>query len=315
MDRTFDPFLPTFATATLEEARGGPMDPRDRYDGSYVLAGFDGSPASERALRWAAEEARLRRLPLTVCHVWHWPYPVPPSRPDALETVRKMAQQVLDKGVFIARVASPQVRIRGRLISGPAPATLVNQSKDASLTVVGTHGEGAFAGLSTGSSAVQLPAYAHCPVVVVRGDTGRARPVVVGVDGSAAAEAALAFAFEEAALRGQALRAVFGCWESEAIASAEMGMITDPEQLRVTAANRLERTVLPWREKYPNVDADTVLSMRTPRHALMEAAAQAALLVVGGRGLGGVDALRLGAVSTAMLQQAPCSVAVVRPRA
>jgi nucleotide-binding universal stress UspA family protein len=286
----------------------------DRYDGSYVLVGFDGSAASERALRWAVDEARLRRLPLTVCHAWHWPYPIPPSGPSALETVRKMAQHVLDKGVLIARSASPRTRTRGRLVSGPAPSMLVNQSKDASLAVVGTYGEGAFDGLSAGSSAVQLPAYAHCPVIVVRGNADRGLPVVVGVDGSAASEAALAFGFEEAALRGQRLCAVYGCWEPESVASAEMGMITDPEQLRVMAAGLLERTVSPWRERYPYVDADTVLTMRTPRHALMEAAARAALLVVGGRGLGGVAGLRLGAVSSAMLQNAPCTVAIVRPR-
>jgi nucleotide-binding universal stress UspA family protein len=286
----------------------------DGYEGSYVLVGFDGSAASERALRWAVEEARLRRLPLTVCHAWDWPYPVPPSGPSALETVRKMAQHVLDKGVFIARSASPRTRTRGRLVAGPAPAMLVNQSKDASLAVVGTYGEGAFAGLSAGSSAVQLPAYAHCPVVVVRGNADRGLPIVVGVDGSAASDAALAFGFEEAALRCQSLRAVFGCWEPEAIASAEMGMITEPDQVRVAAAGQLERTVSPWREKYPYVDAETVLTMRTPRHALMEAAAHATLLVVGGRGLGGVAGLRLGAVSSAMLQHAPCSVAIVRPR-
>jgi len=91
-------------------------------------------------------------------------------------------------------------------------------------------------------------------------------------------------------------------------------MFADPEELRTMAAARLERTVSPWREQYPYVDAETVLSMRTPRHALLEVAAQAALLVLGGRGLGGVAGLRLGAVSSAMLHHAPCSVAIVRPR-
>jgi nucleotide-binding universal stress UspA family protein len=285
-----------------------------RFDGTYVLVGFDGSAASERALRWAVEEARLRRMPLTVCHAWHWPYPVPPSGPSAMEIVRKMAQHVLDRGMLIAREAAPRIQRCGRLVSGPAAAMLVNQSKDAALAVVGTHGEGSGAEISAGSSAIQLPAYAHCPVMVVRNAADRSRPIVVGVDGSAASEAALAFAFEEAALRGQPLRAVLGCWEPEAIASAEMGMITDPDELRTMAAGRLERTVSPWREQYPYVDAETVLVMRTPRHALLEAAAQAALLVLGGRGLGGVTGLRLGAVSSAMLQHAPCSVAIVRPR-
>jgi nucleotide-binding universal stress UspA family protein len=286
----------------------------ERFDRSYVLVGYDGSAESERALRWAVDEARLRRMPLTVCHAWHWPYPVPPSGPQAVETVRRMAQHTLDRGVFIAQEASPRTPVRGRLADGPAPAMLVNQSKNAALAVIGTHGAGAFAGLEAGSSAVQLPSYAHCPVVVVRGAPDRSRPVVVGVDGSAASDAALAFGFEEAALRGLALRAVFGCWEPEAIASAEMSMITDPDELRMLAVGRLERTVSPWREKYPYVDADTVLSLRTPRHALLEAAECAALLVVGGRGLGGVAGLRLGAVAAAVLQHAPCPVAIVRPR-
>jgi nucleotide-binding universal stress UspA family protein len=289
------------------------------YNGAYVLVGFDGSPASERALRWAIEEARLRRLPLTVCHAWHWPYPVPPSGPSTLETLRDMAQQVLDRGVLIAREMSPRTRTRGRLVAGPVHAMLVEESRDASLAVVGASGEGGFAGLSglsgisMGSSAVRLPAYAHCSVVVVRGIVDRGLPVVVGVDGSAASDAALAFGFEEAALRSQPLQAVFGCWEPEAIASAEMGMIADPEQLKAMSSARLKRVFAPWREKYPYVDACAVLSLRTPRHALMEAAARAALLVLGGRGLGGVTGLRLGAVSTALLHHAPCSVAIVRP--
>ncbi|MFB9835261.1 universal stress protein, partial [Actinoallomurus acaciae] len=138
----------------------------DRFDGSYVLVGYDGSAASERALRWAVDEARLRRMPLTVCHAWHWPYPVPPSGPEAVDTVRKMAQHTLDRGVLLARETSPRTPVRGRLAAGPAPAMLVNQSKHASLAVIGSQGADAFPGLEAGSSAVHLPSYAHCPVVV-----------------------------------------------------------------------------------------------------------------------------------------------------
>lgn len=284
------------------------------FEGSHVLAGFDGSPAGERALRWAAREAALRRLPLTVCHAWHWPYPVPPAGPDVTATVRNMGQHILDKGLYIARDVAPQAQVRGRLISGPSAAVLVNQSANATLTVVGAHGNGGFPESVIGSAAVQVPAYAPCPVIVVRDLPARDRPVVVGVDGSAASEAAVGFAFEEAALRGLPLHAVCGCMEPEAIASAELGMLTDPEDMRVMGARRLELTVAPWREKYPYVEARTETVMRTPRHALLEAAADASLLVLGGRGLGGVDGLRLGAVSRAMVEHAPCSVAVVRPR-
>lgn len=280
-------------------------------DGSYVLVGVDGSAAGERALRWAADEARLRRMPLTVCHAWHWPYPVPPSRPAALEPVRRIGRHILEKALITAREAAPQIQIRGRLVAGEPPAVLVNLSKDAALALIGARRGGPDP--SASPSTVRLPAYAHCPVIVVRDTVGRDGPVVVGVDDSAGSEAALAFGFEEAALRGRPLLAVHGSWEPVAIASAEMGMLSDPGQLRATASVRLERTVSPWRVKYPYVDARIMLVMRTPRHALSEAAAAAELLVLGGRGLGGVAGLRLGAVSSDMLRYAPCSVAIVRP--
>lgn len=283
-------------------------------DGSQVMVGFDGSAGSERAVRWAAREADLRRLSLLVCHAWDWPYPVPPSGPAALDTAKKMAQHILDKGVRIAREAAPQITVRGRLAAGSAQAVLVNQSYRASLAVIGAHGAGGSPGQLVGSSAVQLPSYAHCPVIVVRrAPSAPYGPVVVGVDGSAASEAALGFGFEEATLRGLSLLAVYGCWEPEPVTAAGTDEWADQEEFRRMAACTLERTVSPWREKYPYVGADTWLVMRPPRQVLREAAERATLLVVGGRGLGGVEGLRLGSVSSAMVHGAPCSVAVVRP--
>lgn len=283
-------------------------------NGSQVLVGFDGSPSGERAVRWAAREAELRRMRLLVCHAWDWPYPVPPSGPVALDAARKMAQHVLDKGILIACEAAPRVTTRGHLAAGSVQAVLVNQSYRAALAVVGAHGRGGSAEQLVGSSAVQLPSYAHCPVIVVREPAADpAGPIVVGVDGSAASEAALGFGFEEAALRSRPLLAVYGCWEAEAIMSREIDVLTGRDELRRMAGRRLERTVSLWREKYSYVDADTSLVMRSPRQALLDAAAGAELLVVGGRGLGGVEGLRLGAVSSAVLHSAPCSVAIVRP--
>ncbi len=283
-------------------------------NGSFVLVGFDDTATGERALRWSVEEASLRRLPLTVCHAWHWSYPVPPSGPEAVETVRKMGKHILDKGVMIAHELAPQVQVRARLASGPASAILVEQSGNAALVVVGAHGRGGFPELAARSAAVQVAAYARCPVLVVRNAADRSRPVVVGVDGSPASEAALGFGFEEAALRRQCLIAVHACWEPEAVVCAEMGVVTGPEQLREMAACRLERAVSPWREKYPYVEARTSLVMAPSIQALREVADGAGLLVLGDRGTGGAEWLRLGAVSSVMVQHAPCSVAIVPSR-
>lgn len=284
-------------------------------EGTFVLVGFDGSPGAERALRRAITEARVRRLPLKICHAWHWPYPVPPSGPAALETVRKMGRHTLDRGVFIAHQMCPGLEVRARFAAGPASAILIEESENAALAIVGSHGTGGFTGLRAGSTALHLASYAHCPVMVIRKDEDPGSPIVVGVDGSSASEAALGFAYEEAALHSRPLRVVFACWEPEAIASAEMGMLRDPEQLRMLSTVKLERTVSPWREKYGYVETETTLMMRTPRHALLEVACEAGLLVVGDRGLGEVADLRLGSVSHAVLVHAPCSVAIVRPRA
>lgn len=42
------------------------MDMRERA--RHVTVGYDGSKHAQRALAWASDEARLRRLPLAVCH-------------------------------------------------------------------------------------------------------------------------------------------------------------------------------------------------------------------------------------------------------
>ncbi|MFC0037175.1 universal stress protein [Actinomadura rayongensis] len=277
--------------------------------GTSVVVGYDGSEESERALAWAAEEAALRRLPLLVCHAWHWPYPVTYIDHEGTAIVRRMGQHVLDHGVGLARALRPGPEVHGRLLDGPASAALVNAAADAEVIVVGCRDEPA-----PGSTALRLPEHAGRPVVVVRPAGWRSGEIVAGVDGSAAGDAALGFAFEEAALRGRSVRAVYGCWEPGAEGGRDLALFHDA--VRRDRGALLERAVAPWLAKYPQVDARTSLMVESPRKALLDAAQTAALVVVGDRGTGGFDALRLGATSGTVLRYAPCSVAVVpSPRA
>ncbi|MFF5262377.1 universal stress protein [Actinomadura viridis] len=275
--------------------------------GSYVLVGYDGSKESERALRWAAQEARLRRLPLTVCHAWRWPYPVSHIDYEGVAIVKRMAGHLLDHGVMLAERMAPTVKVRGRLGDGPAYGALLHEAEGAELIVVGSHER---EDLAVGSTSLQLPARARRPVAVVRASGARRGEVVAGVDGSPGGDAALAFAYEEAALRGWRLRAVYGCREPAAV-GGDLSVFEDLDRLRQLCGERLERSVAPWRVKYPYVETRTSLVVEPPREALFEAAREADLVVVGNRGAGGVAALHLGATSGALLQHAPCSVAVV----
>lgn len=275
------------------------------FGDSYVLAGFDGPPPSVRALRWAAREARLRELPMLVCHAWHPPSPFPPGS-QFLTCIRESAQRIVDTGLLIARDEAPHTTVRGLLQAGPAPAVLANQSFGAALAVVGAHEPASFTRHASQSPAIRLPAYGHCPVIVVRKIIRPGGPIVAGVDGSAVSEAVLAFAYEEAALHDRPVHVVHAYGEPPATA----------EETTVTwtvASRTLERLTSPWRTKYPALRTEVSLVLRSPRDALFEAAESAGLLVVGGRRLGDVGGFRLGPVSDAMVRDAPCSVAVVRP--
>ncbi|MFB4298509.1 universal stress protein [Actinomadura sp. NTSP31] len=278
---------------------------------SHVLVGYDGGAGSERALRWAVDEARLRHLPLTVCHVWRWPYPITYIDYEGVGIVKRMGEHLLDSGVELAREMAPGLQVTKRLKDGSVYPALVHQGEDADLIVVGSHETGE---LPIGSTALQLPARARRPVVVVRTAAPRDGRVVVGVDGSPSADAALAFGFEQAALRGWELRAVYGCWEPGAAPDGDLSLFEDEDKLRHACGSILERAVAPWRVKYPYVRVVTELVLRSPREALFEAAGGAALVVVGRRGAGGVEPLALGSTSQALLQNAACTVAVV-PRA
>ncbi|MCW2888419.1 MAG: hypothetical protein QOE54_4114 [Streptosporangiaceae bacterium] len=274
-----------------------------------VLVGYDGSDGGERALRWGVGEARLRRRPLTICHAWDWPYPEPPLDAAMIEIARRMAEHVLDKGVRSALRQAPGLEVRKCLVKGPVAAALLYEARDTELIVIGSHGTGGSAESSVGSAAFQVPAHAVCPVIVHRETEPGRRLVAIGVDGSPSSDAALAFGFEEAALRGWEVQAVYGAREPEAGDETD-ALYGDVESLKRSAGARLERVVSPWREKFDQVPATTRLVLEPPRQALLAAAEQAALLVVGDRGRGGMPGLRLGSVTLAMLQYAACSVAV-----
>jgi nucleotide-binding universal stress UspA family protein len=283
----------------------------EEYVMSHVVVGYDGTSESERAVRWAVGEARLRRLPLTVCHVWRWPYPISYIDYEGEATIRRMGEHLLDHGVGLARELAPGLKVRGRLKDGSAAPALLNEAADAEVIVLGSHGPDQ---IPVGSTALRVPAKADRPVLVVRSPAPRDGLVVVGVDGSPGADAALAFAFEEAALRGWRLRAVYGCWEPGAAPDGDLTLFGDEDRLRRVAGAVLERAVAPWRVKYSQVEAATSLVLKSPRQALFAASEDATLMVVGARGAGEVESLHLGATSDALLKHAPCTVAVAPNR-
>lgn len=207
----------------------------NRHPEPHVLVGYDGSPASEYALRRGVREARLRRLPLTICHACGGSTRGSPPEPSGEhaehEIARKMGRHVLDTAVAQARALAPALPVRASLHSGPAGAAILRESAGAAVIAIGAPEAGAEppaaepprpsrGALPSRSTTLQVAVRAGCPTLVVRAPRMGADHIVVGFDGSPASEAGLGFAFEEAALRGQSLRAVYACGPEAVAASA-----------------------------------------------------------------------------------------------
>lgn len=274
-----------------------------------IIAGYDGSPGSERALSWAAREARSRGTALTVCVAWAPSFPVPPGEAAAVaDLARRGGERVMADGLRHAQGILGSRSVRALLVEGSPAAVLCERSPGADQVVVGSRGRGGVAGLLLGSVSSQVAAHAHGRVVVVRGHWHHVGsyapgPVVVGADGSAASNAAVDFAFEEAALRGAALVVV--C----ALADAPAGL--GGAQARRDA---FEDAITRWEKEHPEITVLQQVAVGGARDALLTAAHDAQILIVGARGLGGVRGMVLGSVSRAVLDHAPCPVGVVHPR-
>ena len=280
-----------------------------------VLVGVDGSDSALRAVRWAAAAVRSRATSLRIVHAHEIPAGYPPGFVDwhALHTALvAQGRRRLAEARATAEQAQPGLEVHTAEVKAGAVPTFVEWSDDAALVVLGTRGLGGFSGLVVGSTAVEVAARARCPVVVVRGEE-RKGPVVVGVDGTPAGEAAIAFAFDEAAAHGTDLVAVH-TWTDLLLENALAGgaAALDFAPLSQQAEEVLGERLAGWREKYPDVRVTRYVSRERASRALLRHARDAALVVVGCRGRGGFRGLLLGSTSQALLHHAPCPVAVVR---
>lgn len=288
-----------------------------------VVAGVDGSPSAMDATRWAARQAVRLGVPLRLLYVADLP-PLnphvdaapPPSYAAAwLDSGRKWLAEAVD----MAADAVPEATIETDVRLGHTGDTLIEESRGASLVVLGTRGFGGFRRLLVGSVAATVAAHAVCPVVVLPAGTATVDTgdVVVGADGSPLGVEALGFGFEVAAAKRARLVAV-RVWHESLADAAWSGLPVRDELGKVDEQERraLRTDLEPWREKYPDVEVvEHVVRAGRPMEALLDAARSAQLIVVGSHGRGVVSGTLLGSTSQALLHGVTtCPVAIVRPR-
>lgn len=282
-----------------------------------VVVGVDGSESSVVAVAAAAREASRRKVPLRVLHAYTPPALQPPLGLPP-QQLRETAEQTAADTLAAARAGEPELGVTLVAEPGEPITVLEDESRRADLMVVGNRGRNAFTGLLLGSTSVRLAAHAHCPVMVTRGRSADAGPVVVGVDGSTASEPAVDFAFAEASRRRVPLVVVHAwtTWNTEAPRPEDpaMAYAARPGALRAQEERVLAESIAGRCETYPDVEVERRPVRGETREALIEASDGAELIVVGSRGHGGFVGLLLGSVSQAVLYHAHCSVVVVPGR-
>jgi nucleotide-binding universal stress UspA family protein len=243
---------------------------------SGVMVGFDGSAQATQALDWGLDESELRRSPLILCQVWHWPYAA--GDEAGRRSLRMAACHVLEHGVECARNRAHAVQVVSTLCEGSPERRLVEMSSTAEVLVIGSRGLGDVARLTVGSVAERVASHAACPVVVVRGRGPLPRPrtpgpVVVGIDDSPSGEAAMGFAVTEALLRGLPLRVIRACAPRGGAGTPATGASAIGEPLRTMLGL--------WRRRHPDLDLRTHVVEGPVREVLLSAAEYAGLIVVG----------------------------------
>jgi len=285
-----------------------------------VIAGVDGSAIGREALRFALAEARLRDARLGVVHSWG----VPPLTATGVgmipafellrDELRDAAREVLEDELVHAGDATQGVEIDRHVVQGDAAGALVERAADADLLVVGSRGRGGVAGTLLGSVSRACLHHAPCPVAIVHdaGPTERSR-IVVGVDGSPGADAALAWAYAEASLRDVGVHPVCVYEEPWGLAAAGISGTGAIAELRAALAGEAELVLENARASAPDGLGVTGAAVQgPPGKALVAAAVGSALLVVGSRGRGGFKSLLLGSVSQDCAAHSGGVVVVVR---
>jgi nucleotide-binding universal stress UspA family protein len=284
-----------------------------------IVVGIDDSFGARVAVQWAARDAELRNIPLTLVHavspeVSTWlKTPLPAG---VLRWQHDHGRRLVDEALKLVEAGSQRggpAGVHTEILASEAVPTLIDLSKDAEMVVAGSQGSGRWPGRRLGSVSSRLLSHAHCPVAIIPDEytstTGPAQaPVLVGIDGSPASEQATAIAFDEASRRQIGLLALHA-W-SDLDVSEWPGM--DWPATQSMAEEVLAERLAGWQEQYPDVQVSRAVVQAQPARQLVQRSEEVQLVVVGSRGRGGFAGMLVGSVGETVAQMARVPVIVAR---
>lgn len=312
-----------------------------------IVVGVDGSDESFAALKFALKEAAITGQKVNAVFGWTHSWDTG-SEPDDDESWNKVRHEISATLRAWVEKASDGIEfdpenLELTSVKATGTSALLQIGANAQQIVVGRRSLGRVARWFMGSLSASLAEESTRPVTVVRilddetqtiqdeianaltpADTQvrferpkqymslDRRPVVVGVDGSETSAHALDFAMHEAAMHRRPLHVMF-CWQLK-----DLGAVPGYENAiaPIDAGQRRAEEIVEGMLAKVSVP-EGVTSVET--HAfhipaakgLISASRYASWLVVGSRGLSGLDAHFLGSVSKQIVNFAECTVTVV----
>lgn len=283
------------------------------------LVAVDGTEGSRSALRWADRHAAAVGERLCVLQAWEYPsatvMPGHAGLRPADEVDAVVAADLRD--VVADEVGSSSAQADHRVERGPADYALLHAAREIGATciVMGKRGLGAVTGRLLGSVSRHVAEHAPCPVVIVPpGWDATEGPILVGLDASANASAALRWAADVARATGSTLITVhaYSPPPRGRAGSTQLGGPNDVlDGLQEEAQAMVDELCTPISSA--GVSVHTVVAADDPRHLIDRVAADtgARLVVVGARGEGPIASMLLGSAATYLIQHCERPVAIV----
>jgi nucleotide-binding universal stress UspA family protein len=271
-----------------------------------VVVGYDGSPESDEAARWAAGTALLRGEPITALVVVE-----PMDSPRTQGWPTSWWEEIEDRarGTLAAAGASDATVDRhfGKIVH-----TLEDASRESSMLVIGSSGHSRIGEVVLGSVSQSSARHARRPVVVVRPrNAADSHRIVVGADDSEPSRRALDFACDQAAATGQQV-VMIRAWKPLTLPLDQHGDFPASVSSRLLDEEEsLAKSVAEARGRFPGLDIVGEFIAAAPGKALVDASSTASMIAVGTRGHTALTETVLGSVSHQVLHAAHCPVAVV----
>lgn len=278
-------------------------------DASTTVVAVDGSDKDTAALLWAATDAARNGSDLVVVTVVDDGLLVSPHA--SLAFWKPYAESILDDAATAVGHLLPDGRLHRLVLAGDPAAEISRRFPQVRAVVVGRRGLGSFERVLVGSTSLGVVARSQAPVVVVPDDwdpghDGR-RPLVVGVDPEGDEERMLALAFARAERLGVALVSV------HALGGPRFRDLPGGTEALLPGHGHDAFDVLmdKWAAAEPAAQLCRVKAEGSAATAILTAAVEAQLVVVGRGSRRVLPGVVLGSTLRALLHYADCPVAVV----